>query len=323
MYKILNTRGLGVSGKQNELIELALTFGFAGVEVDMTDLVGRHDAMGKQFACQFIQSANIDMGTFKLPVKLGGTNEQYAASIAKLDTILELASTLNAKTCYVEIDAFNANYSFQECFEVHQNRLQELAERFAAHSISIGLFLQASTKEVPEGAFKFVQTADEVLTLAKAVGAPNVGICLNTWEWAIGGGTIEQLSDANLTEVRLADVAEDADLGNIKLSDRTALPGDSPNSFSFQVMQSVNSRDLDIPVSASTDLSTFGDGLRDNVVKQLSQHLDLMLEGKDPAVVAAELLAASTAETEEGADAEGSEPGAVDAAETVASGTSS
>ena len=28
MFKILNTRGLGVGGKQNELIELALTFGF-------------------------------------------------------------------------------------------------------------------------------------------------------------------------------------------------------------------------------------------------------------------------------------------------------
>ena len=47
MFKILNTRGLGVGGKQNELIELALTFGFNGVEVDMADLVGRHDAMGK------------------------------------------------------------------------------------------------------------------------------------------------------------------------------------------------------------------------------------------------------------------------------------
>ena len=46
MYKILNSGGLGVAGKQNELIELALTHGFNGVEVDMVDLVGRHDTLG-------------------------------------------------------------------------------------------------------------------------------------------------------------------------------------------------------------------------------------------------------------------------------------
>ena len=54
MEKILNTKGLGVSGRQNELIELALTFKFNSVEVDMNDLIGRHDTMGKEFACQFL-----------------------------------------------------------------------------------------------------------------------------------------------------------------------------------------------------------------------------------------------------------------------------
>ena len=32
MYKILNSQGLGVAGRQNELIELALTYGFDGVD---------------------------------------------------------------------------------------------------------------------------------------------------------------------------------------------------------------------------------------------------------------------------------------------------
>ena len=39
MYKVLNSKGLGVAGRQNELIELALTHGFQGVEIDMTDPV--------------------------------------------------------------------------------------------------------------------------------------------------------------------------------------------------------------------------------------------------------------------------------------------
>ena len=93
MYKILNSQGLGAAGRQNELIELALTHSFGGVEVDMEDLVGRHDALGKQFACQFLQSAGIDMGTFCLPINFGAEDAEYAKQIAKLDTVIDLATT--------------------------------------------------------------------------------------------------------------------------------------------------------------------------------------------------------------------------------------
>ncbi|MEM9942521.1 MAG: hypothetical protein AAF939_13235, partial [Planctomycetota bacterium] len=93
MYKILTSRGLGVAQKQNELMELALTHNFKAVEVDMVDLVGRHDALGKQFACQFLQSAKIDLGTFRLPLDFGSLNETYDEQMTKLDTILDLAQT--------------------------------------------------------------------------------------------------------------------------------------------------------------------------------------------------------------------------------------
>ncbi|MEM7316466.1 MAG: TIM barrel protein [Planctomycetota bacterium] len=294
MYKILNTRGLGVSGKQNELIELALTFGFSGVEVDMQDLVGRHDAMGKEFACQFLQSAKIDMGTFCLPVDLGAENEKYGASIAKVDTILDLAETLNAKTCYVPIDTNNENFSFQECFENHQTRLQELAERFASKNINIGLSLAASTAEPPEGTFKFIQTAEEILTLAKAISAPNVGVCLNTWEWVLGGGTLDMITSAGfdvIKEIRLADIPADADKANINASDRTTLPGEVADSFSYQVMKAAVEANPDLPVSAATELSTYSGGSRDKVIKLISRNLDILVEGKDPAVVVAEMEA--------------------------------
>ena len=308
MYKVLNLRGLGVSGKQNELIELALTYGFQAVEIDMADLVGRHDAMGKQFACQFLQSAKTDMGTFRLPIKLGGTDEVYEASIAKLDTMLDLASTLNAKVCYVEIVPNNESYSFQECFEAHQARLQALAERFAPHNIKIGLLLQASKSAPADGTFKFVQTAEEMVTLVKAVNHPNVGICLDTWEWALGGGTVAQLTEAgiadNVTEVRLADVCPEADRDNIKSSHRTALPANAAGSFSYEVMQAVVASGADLAVSVATDQSTFSGANRDKVVEAISKQLDLLIDGKDPVAVAQEEAAAAAAAAEAEAEEE-------------------
>ena len=126
MYKVLNSKGLGVAGRQNELIELALTHGFKGVEIDMNDLVGRHDALGKEFACQFLQSANMDIGAFDLPINFGGTDAEFVASCEKLETIMDLAATLNAKRCRVRIEPNNETTSFQENFERHRERIEDI-----------------------------------------------------------------------------------------------------------------------------------------------------------------------------------------------------
>ena len=315
MFKILNTRGLGVGGKQNELIELALTFGFNGVEVDMVDLVGRHDAMGKEFACQFLKAAkspaseddvasggkHLTIGTFKLPIELSGTDEEYATSIAKNETIIDLATELGAERCYIEIATNSEHFSFQECFEKHQTRLQALAEQFAASGIKLGLALQTSKAEPADGTFKFVQTTEELLTLVKAVGQPNVGVCVDTWEWVLGGGTVEQIAFDQVTEVRFADVSADANKAEIKPSDRTALPGDAADSFSFKVAQAAVASGLPLAISASTNMSTYAGDTRDNVVKAISQHLDWLAEGIDPAVtIAAAEAEATAAEAGEG-----------------------
>jgi len=320
LYKILNSNGLGVGGKQNELIELALTHGFNGVEVDMADLVGRHDTLGKQFACQFLQSAKIDMGTFKLPVAIGGTDEQFNESIAKLDTILDLATTLNAKCCYIEIGSENENYAFQECFEKHQARIAQIAEKFSSSSIKIGLALTASQAPPSDGNFKFIQTAAEILPLVKGVGQPNVGLCLDGWEWAAGGGTVDQLTTAGIgtlvTEVRLADVCPNAENKDApKRCERTALPGSESGSFSFELCKAVLASGADLPFSVSTDASSYSSGPTGSVVSSLSKQLDLLMTGQDPAEVAKAAAAAEAAASEEG---EAEEAGSKDAAATAA-----
>ena len=327
MFKILNTRGLGVGGKQNELIELALTFGFNGVEVDMVDLVGRHDAMGKEFACQFLKAAkspasegdaasggkHLTIGTFRLPIELSGTDEEYAASIAKNETIIDLATELGAERCYIEVVPNSEHFSFQECFEKHQTRLQALSEQFSASGIKLGLALQTSKAEPADGTFKFVQTAEELLTLVKAVGQPNVGACIDTWEWTLGGGTVEQIDFNQVTEIRFADIKADADKDKIKQSDRTPLPGDEAGSVSVKIAQAAVASGLPLAISASTDLSTYSGDTRDNVVKAISQHLDWFAEGMDPAATIAAAAAEAAAEA---GDSEGETEGEETASES-------
>lgn len=309
MYKVLNSKGLGVAGRQNELIELALTHGFQGVEIDMTDLVGRHDALGKEFACQFLQSANMDIGTFDLPINFGGSDADFVASCEKLETIMDLAATLNAKRCRVRIEPNSDDTPFQENLERHRERIEDIGTRFEEHGIRVGLYLQASSAVEADGNYKFIQTAEEVLTLVKAIGHANVGLSLDTWEWIVGGGAMDQISDldlALLSEVILSDVGAEANPGSYTAADRV-LPCTGGDPFSLKLCQFLKEKGYDGAMSMGTEGHMYAGAPNRHVVAgKLSVMIDKLAEGEDPTYVEPE----EVEEGEEGEVAEGEEAAA-------------
>jgi sugar phosphate isomerase/epimerase len=279
MQKILNTAGLGVSGRQNELIELALTFKFDNVEVDMNDLIGRHDTMGKEFACQFLKSANIDIGTFVLPINLDASDEEFNAACAKLDTILSLCETLHGKRCRVPI-ATSSETEFQPNFERHRARLYDLGEKCAPHGMDLGLMLQSPGQN--EKSNKFIRTAEEIMTLVKTVGHDNVGLFLDTWQWQASGGGMDQISDIDvnkITELAMADLPDTADPANIKPNDRV-MPGENEKSFSVAAFNHLKSAGYDGAISFATHLSTFAHVNRDRIINLISKRLERLQTGQ-------------------------------------------
>ena len=71
MFKNLNPSYLGISGHQSEVIELALTYGFAGMELNIADFATRVRLKGLEYARRLIDSARIRIGTFSLPDRMG------------------------------------------------------------------------------------------------------------------------------------------------------------------------------------------------------------------------------------------------------------
>jgi len=137
----------------------------------------------------------------------------------------------------------------------------------------------------------------------KAVGQPNVGVCVDAFQWAAGGGTVEHLVAAGLSdvvsEVRLADIAESADMAALQDSDRSSLPGDSLDSFSVKLCRALSEAGVEVPMSISTDLGTFSTGTRDAIVGSITKQIDLLVAGEHPAEIkAAEAKAAEDAAAE-------------------------
>ena len=64
MYRNLNLEVLGISGRQSELIELTLTYGFKGLDLDIGAIVKRVRTKGLDTAQRFLASGLVWLGAF-------------------------------------------------------------------------------------------------------------------------------------------------------------------------------------------------------------------------------------------------------------------
>ena len=72
MFRNLSTVCLPLSGRPSELIELALSFGFDSMDIDIVDFQQQAEAFGVEHARRLMVSARLKNGLFHLPVDLAG-----------------------------------------------------------------------------------------------------------------------------------------------------------------------------------------------------------------------------------------------------------
>ena len=87
MYRNLSARGMGISGRQSEIIELALTYHFRGFDFDILDYAKRCENKGDEYAQRFFESSKIKVGGWDLPVPWQGEEATYKADLAALGKI--------------------------------------------------------------------------------------------------------------------------------------------------------------------------------------------------------------------------------------------
>lgn len=299
MERMLLLRGLGTGGRQNELIEMALTHLFDSMEIDMADLLGRLDAMGKSFALQFLASAKTRVGTFRLPIDFGAADDVYAKQAAKVDSILELARALNASRCYVEVEAGNDLRPFQENFDKQTQRIKEISQKLEAAGIRVGLKMEPVSSRKTR-AFKFIERAEQLLTMIRMCGTANVGLSLDSGEWMVTGGAMDQIAD--LTAAKIVDVRfSDAELGPASAL-LHCLPGELSDSIAAAVARHLRSVGWSGPIAITGHSSLFQSNDRHSVVRKMQlvlNQISEILEGTRedltlPAPVVEELAPASS-----------------------------
>lgn len=276
MFKNLCPAALGVSGGESEVIELALSYGFKGVDLDLMAFAEQVRLHGYDKASRRLVSARLKMGSFALPVEWQGDATKFEDDLKRLPAYLDLAKQLGCRRAHTTIEPGSDTRPFHENFEFHRGRLTQLGDALAKDEIQLGVGFLAPLECRANLAFQFMQKADEVLMLLGTIPSINVGLALDTWHWHLGGGTLDHLralSVEKIVTVTVSDVEPGFTAENAVLSSRR-LPGDGQMIDNAALLTALGEMRYDGPVTPAADESHFAGQSRDNIVKAAAAALD-------------------------------------------------
>ena len=185
MYKNLNATVLGVSGRQSELIELAMTYGFRGLDIDIVDLVKRTQRSEFEKAARYLLSAKMLVSGFETPIDLDSDDATFEKTLAQLPATIEIAGKVNARAGFLRLPAATDRLPFHEYFDVLRKRVDRIAEIFAANKVMLGLYFSTALENRENRQFKFIQDAEGFLAFFNACSNPSVGLVIDTFNWVV------------------------------------------------------------------------------------------------------------------------------------------
>ncbi|MBW3598753.1 MAG: sugar phosphate isomerase/epimerase [Planctomycetes bacterium] len=281
MYKSLAPQAIGVSGRQSELIEMALTYGFKGMNVDMREFARKVANRGMDAAARYMHSAQVRLGFhvsgFELPVRWADDEAAYKQDMEKLPKTAEVAKSLGAQGCYAYVLPASDGLPYHECFAFHQQRLGPVANELARHDIQLGLGFYSTPARRKDKKYEFIYEVEPFLKLIETLGVANVGVVVDLWHWHFGGGTLDQIKQLKadqVVNVRLADVAEDVDPAK-QTDEQRLLPGKTGVIDSAGVLRILGEMEYAGPVTPYANVRLSSTGLtRDRIVRLAGEAVD-------------------------------------------------
>ncbi|MCA9246944.1 MAG: sugar phosphate isomerase/epimerase [Planctomycetales bacterium] len=278
MYKNLNVGYLGVSGRHSEVIELALSHGFKGMDLDIDEFAEQVEQNDVAYAKRLIASARIQVGAFRLPFELGddfARRDSFDADVERAGKLAELAASVNCRAALVRIDPASDEMPYHQNFERARQRISALADVLKPHGVMLGLEFDAVAASRENRAMSFLASFDALVQLVKMCVADNVGVVADLWQIYVGGGDLEQLgllSPDKIAAVVLSDLPVDADLEQIDESQRL-LPGETGCIDAVRALTMLAEMGYEGPLVPKVSREHLGEGGRDALVKTVADRL--------------------------------------------------
>ncbi|MCE9551841.1 MAG: sugar phosphate isomerase/epimerase [Planctomycetes bacterium] len=276
MFRNLSLDALGISGRQSELIEWTLSYGFKGLDLDLTEFGRQVETQGIEKAKRLIVSARLKLGSFQLPVDWQSDEETFRRDLDKLTPLAEMAAALGCHRARTTVEPAGYIRPYHENFELCRRRCREIGEVLAPTGVRLGLGFRALAKDRLDRAFQFIHTFDALTMLVKMIGSENVGLVLDVWQWHVSGATQEQIQTVpakDVVAVYLSDATTVAGRDDVEESTRV-LPGENGTIDAAAILASLAAGGYDGPITPNPHPHRFADLAREQIIKQTSQALD-------------------------------------------------
>jgi sugar phosphate isomerase/epimerase len=275
MFRNLSTVGLPLSGRPSELIELALSFGFDAMDIDILDFQQQADTFGVPHARRLMVSARLKAGVFHLPVDLAADEAAFERDMKVLPRLLELAEATEATRAVATIAPASDEHSFKDFFELHRTRLHTIGDLLATRNIMLGLAIQPEAEAREGKANQFIFTYEGLLGLV-AVAHERIGAVADAWALHVTGEPVEMIEKTprgRLVEVRLSDAPREGAAAALSQAQRL-MPGETGTIDSAAVLRHAKAAGFEGPVTPWADRATLAGRGREKIVRLAGDRLE-------------------------------------------------
>ena len=250
MFRNLSTIGLPLSGRPSELIELALSFGFDGMDIDILDFCQQAEIYGVDHARRLMVSARLQASSIHLPITLGGDDATFASEAEQLPKLFEMAQATECSRATATVVPGSDEHAFKDFFELHRSRLDQIGSMAAKHDVTVGLAIIPEADQRADFSHQFIYNYEGLLGLISS-SHDSIGVVLDNWSLHVGGesvSVISQLPANRIVELRISDAPADVAANELGASQRL-MPGETGVINSVELLNTAEKAGFEGPVT--------------------------------------------------------------------------
>lgn len=283
MFSNLDPSAVAIHGLESEIIEVALTYGFEGIDLDIVDFAARAEYYGLPYTRRFIDSARIRLGAFKLPFDLECDEEQFRKYLQRLEYQAGVAAEVGCTRCVAIVPPAGDKRPYHENFEFHRARISEICRVLQSKNVRLGLGFRAAQNLRGGQAYVFIYDLDALALLVKMIDAPNLGFVCDPWNWELSGASAAEIGNLgvdNIVAVHLADLPSPRpETAQITEADRL-LPGTGGIDL-LAYLRTLQQLGYNGPVTPVPDKKPFIGLRRETTTRQLAEAMRKLWEALD------------------------------------------
>lgn len=224
-FKNLGYGHIGVKANQQQALEYAVKYGFAGITPNPGEFKGKSATEISEWVAT-MKEKGIRYGSGGLPVEFRQDQDRFRKDMSNLPAQAALLKQLGVNRVATWILPGHDELTYLQHFELLKTRFSEAAKVLGDYDIRLGLEFVGPRTSRARFRFPFACTQIDMMELVHAIGAPNVGLLLDSWHWYTSHGTVDellQLSNKDIVHVHVNDAPSGVEVDQ-QVDNRRALP---------------------------------------------------------------------------------------------------